>query len=318
MENIYNLVNQTLAGGIHKVAPPLSCSVQQGESVDANPKGSPSEGAPLLAGFARSGITSPKGTPALSSPILARRGGEVDLASEDESPEVAPSSSRFVRRGSVDSGSLNSNLDHTRLQWSRWFRCESSFSVLLAPAKAGIFALGEEMVPPGNGSKRMLALFEVSATDDLGMALGRLFLPGNPLRAKLNAGCCFVRYTVIEDAAERSAAYNAFSRWMQESAETASGIGSCGAELALSDRPEGKSRMGAPAREVDLCDSDTPVQAQRGEGTDSSSSINALKNNLPSTSSVWGVGSMEAKVTQAPNREIKEEGRRPTPLPSGF
>jgi hypothetical protein len=269
MENIYNLVNQTLAGAIHKVAPPLSRSVRHGESVAANPQGAPS----------------------LSSPILARPGGEVDLASESESPEVAPPSSRSVRRGSVDSGSLTSNLDHTRLQWSRWFRCESSFSVLLVPAKPGIFALGEEMVPAGDGSKRMLALFEISATDDLGMTLGRLFLPGNPLLAKLNAGRCFARYTVIEDAAERSAAYNALRRWMQDSAETASGIGSA-------DKP---------------CGSDIPVRALPGVETDSSSSINALKNNSPSTSSAWGVGFMEA-----PNREATEVVRRPKPLPSGF
>jgi hypothetical protein len=99
MENIYNLVNQTLAGGIHKIAPPLSRSVRHGESVDANPKGSPSEGAPLLAGFARSGITNPQGAPSLSIPILARQGGEVDLSSESESPKVAPSLSRSVRQG---------------------------------------------------------------------------------------------------------------------------------------------------------------------------------------------------------------------------
>jgi len=278
MENIYNLVNQTLASGIHKVAPPLSRSVRHGGSVDANPKGAPS----------------------LSSPILARQGGEVDLASESEGSEVASPSSRSARQGgSVDSGSLNSNLDHTRLQWSRWFRCESSFSVLLVPAKAGIFALGEEMVPAGDGSKRMLALFEISATDDLGMTLGRLFLPGNPLLAKLNAGRCFVRYTVIEDAGERSAVYSAFSRWMQDSAETASGIGSCGA--------------GALAREVDPCGFDIPVRAQPGVETDASSSISALKNNSPSTSSAWGVGFMEA-----PNREATEVVRRPRPLPSGF
>src|SRR6267154_4931400 len=108
MENIYNLVNQTLAGGIHKVAPPLSRSVRHGESVDASPKGAPSEGAPLVAGFARSGTTNPEDAPSLSSPILARQGGEVDLASESESPEVAPPSLRSVRRGFVDSGSLNS------------------------------------------------------------------------------------------------------------------------------------------------------------------------------------------------------------------
>jgi len=314
MENIYNLVNQTLAGGIHKVAPPLSRSVRQGGSVDANPEGSPSEGAPLLAGFARSGITNPQGAPSLSSPIWARQGGEVYLASESESLEVASPSSRSARHGSVDSGSLNSNLDHTRLQWSRWFRCESSFSVLLVPAKAGIFALGEEVVPAGDGSKRMLALFEISATDDLGMTLGRLFLPGNPLLAKLNAGRCFVRYTVIEDAGERSAVYSAFSRWMRDSAETASGIGSCGL-----DKPCGAEQpcgAGALAREVaqqEPCGSDIPVRAQPGVETGFSNSMKVVKNNSPSSSSAWGVGFMEA-----PNREATEVVRRPRPLPSGF
>src|SRR5215470_6140537 len=105
-------------------------------------------------------------------------------------------------------------IDHLRLQWSRWFRCDSSFSVLLAPAKPGIFALAEEIVPAEDSnvgprasspaSKRMLALFEIKDSDDIGMALGRLFLPGNPLREKLETGKCFARYAVIEDSAERS------------------------------------------------------------------------------------------------------------------
>src|SRR6185312_9991485 len=99
---------------------------------------------------------------------------------------------------------VTANFDHLRLQWTSWFRCESSFSVLLAPAKAGIFALGEEIVPPTADSmgarasspalgKRMLGLFHVSDTDDLGMTLGRLFLPGNPLRERLATGRCFAR-----------------------------------------------------------------------------------------------------------------------------
>jgi hypothetical protein len=112
--------------------------------------------------------------------------------------------------------------DHLRLQWSRWFRCDSSFSVLLAPAKPGIFALGEEMISPAEGGKRMLALFQVAETDDIGMALGRLFLPGNPLRERLAAGKCFARYTVIENSAERSAAYKIFQCWIQESTATSS------------------------------------------------------------------------------------------------
>lgn len=107
------------------------------------------------------------------------------------------------------------SIDHLRLQWSRWFRCDSSFSVLLAPAKPGVFALAEEIAPAAE-SKRMLALFEIKETDDIGMALGRLFLPGNPLREKLETGKCFARYAVIEDSAERSAAYKVFERWLNE------------------------------------------------------------------------------------------------------
>jgi hypothetical protein len=142
------------------------------------------------------------------------------------------------------------SFDHQRLQWSRWFRCDSSFSVLLAPAKPGIFALAEEIISPQaaedrpslaqrltDGSegqpvsspagttdsaltKRMLALLDIKETDDIGMALGRLFLPGNPVREKLETGKCFARYAVIEDAAERSAAYKIFERWLSDSANS--------------------------------------------------------------------------------------------------
>jgi hypothetical protein len=172
------------------------------------------------------------------------------------------------------------NFDHLRLQWTTWFRCESSFSALLAPAKPGIFALGEEIIPPSESvelrapsavGKRMLALFEVSEADDLGMALGRLFLPGTPLRDRLTSGKCFARYAVIEDPNQRRIATEVFQRWMQDSAETASGIGHqdpCGA--------------GALARE----------------------SINK-----PSTSFAWG---MEVQEREA------EELKHPQPLPSGF
>jgi hypothetical protein len=194
------------------------------------------------------------------------------------------------------------NFDHLRLQWTSWFRCESSFSVLLAPAKPGIFALGEEIIPPAPADlaategkitkamglrasspaelidghnrpagKRMLGLFQISPADDLGMALGRLFLPGNPLRERLTTGRCFARYAMVEDPDQRRIATEVFQRWMQESSETASGIGQqdrCGA--------------GALARE----------------------SINK-----PSTSFAWGMEVQEREV---------EKLKRQQPLPSGF
>jgi hypothetical protein len=114
------------------------------------------------------------------------------------------------------------SLDHRRLEWSNWLRCESSFSVLLAPSKPGIFALGEEIMTPGE--KRMLALFRIAEAEDLGMSLGRLFLPGHSERERLAAGNCFVRYAVIEDVAQRQAANAALQQWMAASCETASGV----------------------------------------------------------------------------------------------
>jgi hypothetical protein len=36
-------------------------------------------------------------------------------------------------------------IDPHRLQWSRWFRCDSSRSLLVIPSKPGIFAIAEEI-----------------------------------------------------------------------------------------------------------------------------------------------------------------------------
>ena len=98
---------------------------------------------------------------------------------------------------------LEPTFDHRRLQWSKWFRCQDSFSLVLAPCKPGLFALGEEVIAPGElaagEGKRMLALFQISEANDLGMALGRLFLSGNPARERFASGRCFARYVVIED-----------------------------------------------------------------------------------------------------------------------
>jgi len=118
--------------------------------------------------------------------------------------------------------------DHRRLQWSSWFRCQDGFSLVLAPCKPGLFALAEEVIAPGElavgDGKRMLALFQISEADDLGMALGRLFLSGSPERERFASGRCFARYVVIEDPTQRQIALAALRRWMASSAEVASGV----------------------------------------------------------------------------------------------
>jgi hypothetical protein len=119
-------------------------------------------------------------------------------------------SESFARNG------LEPVFDYRRVQWSRWIPCSDSLSLLLTPSKPGVFALGEEIVAPAAGSKRMLGLFQISETDDLGMALGRLFLPGSPDRERLTTGRCFVRYAVIEEASQRHTANTALQRWLSQ------------------------------------------------------------------------------------------------------
>jgi hypothetical protein len=121
------------------------------------------------------------------------------------------------------------SVDHRRLEWSRWFRCESSFSLLLVPSAAGLYALSEEVIAPGElpvaSGKRLLAVFQVGDTDDLCVALSRLFAPRNPLSARLSSGRCFVRFAVVADPHQRQAACESLNRWLASSAEIATGIG---------------------------------------------------------------------------------------------
>ena len=43
-------------------------------------------------------------------------------------------------------------VDPRRLQWSRWFRCDSPHSLLVVPSKPGIFAIAEEVMDLGIGN----------------------------------------------------------------------------------------------------------------------------------------------------------------------
>ena len=43
-------------------------------------------------------------------------------------------------------------VDPRRLQWSRWFRCDSTHSLLVVPSKPGIFALAEDIMDLGTSN----------------------------------------------------------------------------------------------------------------------------------------------------------------------
>jgi len=113
--------------------------------------------------------------------------------------------------------------DQERLNWSKWFRCESSFSLLLVPPKPGIFAVGEEVVASGlPGGKRMLVVLHFGESEDLARGLGRLFSSAHPLQARVSAGNCLVRYALLDDQVARHAACTALQDWLVASAEALS------------------------------------------------------------------------------------------------
>ena len=116
----------------------------------------------------------------------------------------------------------------SRLEWSRWARCQSSISLALVPPLPGLFALAEEVISenesPLVGNRRMIAVFDVQETDDLARSLHGLFATGHPLRARLDSGRCFVRYSVVPVRTQREAACHALQQWLAATAETASAI----------------------------------------------------------------------------------------------
>jgi hypothetical protein len=157
---------------------------------------------------------------------------------------------------------LDRPVDYRRLRWSRWFRCESPHSLLQVPSKPGVFALAEEIMNVGtdafarpaergsaagsyqgtasavpgptfqNGAalaaetRRMLAVTHFFEDDDMAFVLDRMLTKENPLRGPLNSGRYFIRFVIIEDRFQRCQIHGALSRWLSDSAEKASGIGS--------------------------------------------------------------------------------------------
>ena len=156
---------------------------------------------------------------------------------------------------SLERHGVRPTVDHRRLQWSRWFRCESSFGLWLIPNQPGLFALGEEVFAPGEtaatGGKRMLAIFQISDTRDLAIALGRMFTSNHPLHDRVSGGRCFARYAIVPDDAERATCLAAFQRWLNSSAESASGF-SADTDPAVANWPQVPSERApqAPAHGI--------------------------------------------------------------------
>lgn len=180
-------------------------------------------------------------------------------------------------------------LDYRRLQWSRWFRCESHHSLLFVPSKPGVFALAEEIIGMGSASghaeahveavpsteskpkagnrvpeaggqkpeavasRRMLAVTQFFEDDDMAFVLDRMLSSKNPMRTRLESGRYFVRFVEIHDASQRRSICNALNQWIVSSAEKATGIGGhFASSLELTAATEQAAQK--PAAEPSLAD----------------------------------------------------------------
>ena len=71
-------------------------------------------------------------------------------------------------------------LDYRRLQWSRWFRCDSPHSLLLVPSKPGIFALAEEVLSLGKNREAHDSSSETQARSLTPEARSQFLEAGSP------------------------------------------------------------------------------------------------------------------------------------------
>jgi hypothetical protein len=174
-------------------------------------------------------------------------------------------------------------VDPRRLQWSRWFSCDSPRSLLMVPSKPGIFAIAEEIMdlgpvnvdvgttgnvgtaapcPPAEqnstavSTKRMLAVIQFSEDDDMAFTLDRMFTCVNPMRARLSSGRCFLRFVVIEDQDQRRNICSALNQWMLSSAEKATGFP---AAFSSSLELNSVARMPSPASAESIATPVAPV-----------------------------------------------------------
>jgi len=209
-------------------------------------------------------------------------------------------------------------LDYRRLQWSRWFRCESQHSLLVVPSKPGVFALAEEIMDMGGttgqaatadsavpeagsrtqeagSSRRMLGVTQFFEDDDMAFVLDRMLSRNHPMRARLESGRYFVRFVEIQDESQRRSICSALNQWIVSSSEKATGIGS---HFASS---------------LEL----TPANEQTKGGGRSVSSVEADANAPQKLSAEPGLNASPKKVTP-PEVVAATQVHRSPQFPSGF
>jgi hypothetical protein len=81
------------------------------------------------------------------SPFELARGLSLLTSPKDKSQSLGAQMETLTRlvTDSLARHGFDRPIDPRRLQWSRWFRCDSTHSLLVVPSKPGIFAIAEEV-----------------------------------------------------------------------------------------------------------------------------------------------------------------------------
>ena len=113
-----------------------------------------------------------------------------------------------------------------RIDWSDWTPLESALS-LQAPSNPGIFVVAESL-PQHNltqpearqsldGRKAdALGVLKIGHTNDLGVEIARLCFH-SPLRDRIAAGNCLIRFAAVNDDAQRVSSCAALQQWFTHS-----------------------------------------------------------------------------------------------------
>jgi hypothetical protein len=115
---------------------------------------------------------------------------------------------------------LDRPVDPRRLQWSRWFRCDSTHSLLVVPSKPGIFALAEEVMDLGAAHVGTDAFVRPAQTAHVGTAA-----PGCPAEQSSAAASAA---TTAEGCTDREG--HDFSR-AERTANSASALAAAGGAM---------------------------------------------------------------------------------------
>jgi hypothetical protein len=215
-------------------------------------------------------------------------------------------------------------LDYRRLNWSRWFRCESHHSLLFVPSKSGVFALAEEITPVEEGAyappapssadsvsapRRMLAVTQFFEADDMAFVLDRMLSRYNPMRGRLESGRYFIRFVIIEDQLQRRGIYTALNQWIHAPAERACGVGKdFAASLELAPATDdSQANLFGSAEMGRLIFSAQPVDSGSAELAATASAAADAKQ--PATSAAAPQKSSDGAATHI---------QRPPVFPSGF